>query len=166
MSWAGAWPSPILKQSRDSLIDLYALVDAGSASGSDTVLAQLSRLLVIRATGHIEFTLEQSLVHFASAKSHPHVANYILSTVFHGRTVKPHIFLERIKDIDGSWAEELTSFLNEDDQLLYRELAFMVDRRNKLAHGQNQGIGVRKALDLANVALVIGDWLTETIDPR
>jgi hypothetical protein len=71
-----------------------------------------------------------------------------------------------IRRFDGAWADELDQVLSEDDERLGRELDFLVDRRNKIAHGLNEGIGVRKALDLVEPAVTIGDWFVNKMDPR
>ena len=59
---------------------------------------------------------------------------------------------------DSAWANELAEFLEADDQTLQREVAFLVDRRNKIAHGLNEGVGPVKALALKGVACDVGDW--------
>lgn len=165
MSWSTAWPSLDLQQSRDSLLDLRSLVQGGLEKDA-TILTQLCRFLTIRSTGHIEFTFDRCLEHYASSKSHPFVAGYVGSTLFKGRSVKPGILVERMGDLNSVWADELNAILNEDDERLRRELAFMVEKRNRIAHGQNHGIGLRKALDLCDVAIAIGDWIVERMDPR
>jgi len=55
--------------------------------------------------------------------------------------------------------------LEADDQRLRRELAFLVDRRNKIAHGLNEGIGTVKALALKDVASEAADWFIARFNP-
>lgn len=56
--------------------------------------------------------------------------------------------------------------LAEQDELLHRELSFLLDRRNKIAHGHSEGITVRKALDLKRVAVQIADWFILRFNPN
>ena len=63
------------------------------------------------------------------------------------------------------WAGEFNAYLDEDDKRVRRELGLLVDRRNNISHGQNEGLGVRKALDLSDLALEVGDWLSLRLDP-
>ena len=64
------------------------------------------------------------------------------------------------------WAKELDIYLDADDQAVKRELEFLVDRRNKIAHGQSESVNLRKSLDLCRMALAVGDWAVTTMDPR
>lgn len=63
-----------------------------------------------------------------------------------------------IRRFDTSWGEELDDFL-KDDEPLERETRFVVDRRNRIAHGPSEGISARKAIDLYQNAQEITDWL-------
>jgi hypothetical protein len=55
--------------------------------------------------------------------------------------------------------------LDANDERLARELAFLVDCRNKIAHGLNEGIGSQKALALKDVAVEIADWFVLRFNP-
>jgi hypothetical protein len=73
--------------------------------------------------------------------------------------------IEKISWVDSEWGEELSAYLRQDDEYLWRELNFLVDRRNKIAHGQSLGLGTVKAGALAAVSLIIGDWIAQRFDP-
>ena len=165
MSWNSSWPSLALKQSRDSLSELRAQV-ASTGIGDSSMLAQPARFLTIRSTGHIEFTFDQCIEHYAEAKSHPNIARYVTQHLYKGKSVKPSVLVARLREMNEDWANELHGHLKEDDEHLERELNFMVNKRNKIAHGQNHGLGTRKALDLCDVAIDVGDWLVKRMDPR
>ncbi|MEA2232138.1 MAG: hypothetical protein QOD83_1954 [Solirubrobacteraceae bacterium] len=66
---------------------------------------------------------------------------------------------------DSAWANDLVDFFEADDQRLQREIAFLVDRRNKIAHGLNEGIGPVKALALKEIACEVGDWFIARFNP-
>jgi hypothetical protein len=54
----------------------------------------------------------------------------------------------------------------DNDQELKRELGLLLDRRNAIAHGLNEGLGARKALDLVTYARLVTDWFIVRFDPR
>ena len=54
----------------------------------------------------------------------------------------------------------------EDDQKLWDDIAFLVDRRNRIAHGMSEGITVRKAIHLAEQSQDIAEWLIMRLDPN
>jgi hypothetical protein len=65
-----------------------------------------------------------------------------------------------------NWSAELAEMLAAEDELLHRELSLLVDRRNKIAHGHSEGITVRKALDLKQVAVKVADWFILRFNPN
>lgn len=165
MSWDGSWPTLEMQAGRRRLEELRATLDGLDADPPE-VGAELSRFLVVRATGYIEHTVETCIQHFAEAHSHPAVARYVVVGLFRGRNPKPDVLIDRLRTLSEDWARDLEEFLDADDARVRRELEFMVDRRNKIAHGQSESVNRRKALDLADVALGVGDWLLTLIDPR
>jgi hypothetical protein len=66
---------------------------------------------------------------------------------------------------DTTWAGDLLDVLEADDQRLHREVSFLVDRRNKIAHGLNEGVGTVRALQLSDVACEVSDWFLARFDP-
>ncbi|NMM24770.1 MAG: hypothetical protein HHJ11_15005 [Phycicoccus sp.] len=133
---------------------------------SDNVRNALARFLAVRACGHIEFLFDECLATYVESHSHPNVAAYVRSGLFTGRNPWPNDLARRMSRINILWSQELDELFDENDELLRREVSFLVDRRNKIAHGQNEGMQIRKSLDLADHALSIGDWISERLDPR
>jgi len=164
MSWPSSWPTQQMQANRRRLEELRLLVN--SATHEPEVGSELSRFLVIRASGYVEHTFETCIQHFAEAKSHPAVANYVAAGLFRGRNPKPDVLLERTRMLSEEWAVQLEGYFDSDDSRVRRELDFLIDRRNKIAHGQSESVHRRKALDLADVALEVGEKLTAIIDPR
>jgi hypothetical protein len=41
----------------------------------------------------------------------------------------------------------------------------LVDRRNQIAHGLSEGVGIRKALDLKITACEVADWFILRFNP-
>jgi hypothetical protein len=133
---------------------------------SSEVEQALSRFLVVRACGHIEFTFDEAFCSLAESRSSPSVAGYVRSGFFRGSNPKPSRLAETLSKFDPSLATVITAQLEAGDQRLSRELSFMVDRRNKIAHGQSENVSRRRALQLGEVALEVGDAVTLALDPR
>jgi hypothetical protein len=165
MAWEGAWPPHEVFQSKRRLIQLRDTVDHLAPETEDEVKASLARFLAVRSCGHIEFTFDECLSRYAAAKAHPNIAGYVRGGLFTGRNPRPNILVRRLRMLNQEWATELKLFLQEDDNFRSRELGLLVDRRNGISHGQNEGLTARKSLDLAKLALEVADWLTERLHP-
>lgn len=163
MVWSGTWPPWEVEQSRERLCALRSVVD--QVGVSEEVQGPLARFLTVRSCGHVEFTFDQCLSEFASRNSHPAIAAHVKVGLFRGRNPRPHDVADRMRVLQSKWGDELDEALDENDGYWRRELALLVDRRNSIAHGQNEGVTTRKAIDLAGVALDIGDWITVRLKP-
>lgn len=166
MTWKTAWPSHALTESRRRLADLRNELDHLPDTSSPEVEQAISRFLVIRCCGHIEFTFEETFCSLAEAQASPGVASYVRSGFFRGSNPHPSRLTGTLDRLNKSISNDLSGFLSQDDQRVHRELGFLIDRRNRIAHGQSENVSRRKALDLASIALEIGDWITEHLDPR
>lgn len=169
MAWDSSWPTLEMQTSRRRLEELRKTLDElplEPLEVSAEVSTHLARFLVVRATGYIEHTFETCIKHFAESHAHPAVARHVTAGLFKGRNPWPATLLERTKSLSQDWHAQLEAYLDADDARVRRELRFMVDRRNRIAHGESESVNRRKALDLADIALDLGDWLTALIDPR
>ena len=166
MTWPGAWPSHALAASRSGLADLREEVNSLEADTSPETDQAMARFLVVRACGHVEFTFDESFCAFAESKASPSVASFVRTQFFRGANPSPARLIDTLRKLDPSRADQLDSFINDDDQRLKRELEFMVNRRNKIAHGQSETVRRRKALDLTGAALEVADWIVVALDPR
>lgn len=164
MTTAPRWPSVELESSRRKLLALKELVNGLAVDGSGTDV-ELARFLVVRSCGHVEFSFDESIACFVSAHSRLNVASYVRGGLFRGRNPKSGTMLEVLRRFDSGWAADFESFLGQELGLYQRELDFLVDRRNKIAHGQSEGVTRRKALDLCDYAVDIADWLVDCFDP-
>lgn len=164
MAWPNAWPTQELSDSRRRLLELRQTLDELPRDSAD-VEAALGRFLVIRTCGHLEFTFEETLCRIAEEQASPRVAGFVRGQYFRGANPKPGRLVSEVARFDLVHSERLDSMLRENDEALHRELEFLVDRRNKIAHGQNEGIGRRKALDLAATGVQIADWIVSELAP-
>lgn len=162
------WPPVVLRNSRIELVKLIGILDElDSGSVTDELIAYTARFLVVRSCGYVEFALAEALSIHAERRAHPFIASYVRSGLTsRGSNPRPTVVADTLRRLSPVWATEFEQLTANNDDLYGRELSFMVDRRNKIAHGQSEGVGRRKALDLASVALEIGDWLVAKLDPR
>ncbi|GAB3574614.1 hypothetical protein GCM10027406_04900 [Leifsonia lichenia] len=166
MAWPGAWPSYALATSRTRLEELIEEVDALDVEVSSGTDQAMSRFLVVRACGHIEFTFDEAFCAFAESKSSPIIATFVRTQFFRGANPGPKRISDTLRKLEPVRADRFDQFIDDNDQRLRRELSFLVDRRNKIAHGQSETVRKRRALDLAGVALEIADWVVYELDPR
>jgi hypothetical protein len=145
---------------------LRDLVQNPPSDQNDEVTAALSALLVIRSSGYLEQVVIESLRAYTHSKSIPRVSSYAISWVSTGLNPRPRKLEEFVRRMDGDWSAELVEFFDADDQRLRREIALLVDRRNKLAHGQAEGVGATKAVALSDDAVTVADWFLNRYDPR
>jgi len=159
------WPPLMVSTLETKLDELIALVGKDSDELPEEARAWLARLLVVRACGYIEQTaLEAQRAHVV-AKSGGRVRSFALSWLDKSSNPSPERLAEGLGRFDGGLRDEFNSFLDDDDQRLYRELHFLLDRRNKIAHGLNEGITPTRALALARISKEIADWLVLRLRP-
>ena len=164
--WNSAWPSQEIVNLKASLAALEKLVKDTNPSRGDDIDHALARFLVVRTCGYLEQVVEICCKSYLKSKSDFRSSSYGASWLGRGRNPSRESLVSLIRRFDGAWADELDQVLIKDDERLGRELDFLVDRRNKIAHGLNEGIGIRKALDLVEPAVTIGDWFIKRMDPR
>jgi hypothetical protein len=123
------------------------------------VASWLARLLVVRSCGYIEQAATETVTNYTREKSYGLVRTFSLGALNRPiQNPRPTILEEFVGRFDEGLRQDLAVLLDADDQILRRELDFLVDRRNKIAHGLNESVGVAKALRLKDVACEIADW--------
>lgn len=160
------WPTREIVIIQQSLTTLEKVVQDLPHSTSDAINGSLARFLVVRICGTIEQIIEQCCKSYLLSKSDFRSSSFGHSFFGRGANPKPTALITLVRKFDPLWAEELEQLFLDDDELLHREIEFLVDRRNKIAHGLNEGIGVRKALDLVRPAEILTNWFIERFDPR
>ncbi len=152
-----------LKQSLDELGDIVATVNReGDAHGEASWLA---RFLVVRSCGYLEQVILQAGLALTHERSGGPVRSFSLSWFPTHRNPSPEQIVEWVGRFDSEWSAELREILDAEDEEIQRELSLLVDRRNRIAHGLNEGIGVRKALDLKETATTVADWFLLRFNP-
>ena len=88
-----------------------------------------------------------------------------MSWLDRSRNPSPDNLLELVGRFDLQLRSDLDSLFEDDDQRLRREVALLVDRRNKIAHGLNEGITASKAISLKADAEKVSDWFIMNMRP-
>jgi hypothetical protein len=149
-----------------SLVGLERLVQRTAKSEDDDSTGALARFLVVRSCGFVEQVTEECCRCYLLSRSELRAATFGSSWLGQGRSAHPDNLIHLVSKFDSAWAVELSAMFEDNDQELRREIALLVDRRNKIAHGLSEGIGTRKALDLASYARLLTDWFVLRLDPR
>lgn len=153
------WEVTSLRSKLEELAGLLPIPDREEAS------ALLARLLVVRSCGFLEQTTLEVCRAYVLAKSGGLVRSFATSWLEQSRNPSPGALEELVGRFDESLRLELVALLDADDEYLRRELAFLVDRRNRIAHGLNEGLNLDKALQLKKVACDVSDWFVLRFSP-
>jgi hypothetical protein len=159
------WPPLQVTTLEAKLRELINLIGCDRDELTDDARSWLGRLLVIRSCGYLEQTVIEVQRAYVSVKSGGLVKTFALSWLERANSPSPDRLCEGVGRFDARLRAELEVFFEADDQRLYRELCFLVDRRNKIAHGLNEGISPTRALALASIAIEIADWFILRMRP-
>lgn len=159
------WPPLEVEQRYQKLLSLERMIQELMRRDEEEVANELARLLVVRTCGYLEQAIEICAREHLTAKSAPTAAAFGASWLGKGANPNPDFLVKYAYRFEGSWGKEIYVVFNADDELLKREISFLVDRRNKISHGASEGVGVRKALDLLKHASKIADWFIDKLNP-
>lgn len=157
-----SWPPYQVERLRVALEELTATVEVTREA---EVLQWLTRMLVVRASGYIEQTSREVFWGYIEERAGGLVRCFGHSWLDRSRNPSPDNLLDLIGRFDHALRVEFDQLLDADDQRLRRELAFLVDRRNHIAHGLSESINREKALSLKGVALEVSEWLVLKFNP-
>lgn len=159
-----SWPPWAVTSLRHKLDELEGLV--ATAHGIDPeILGWLSRMLVVRSSGFVEQTAKEVCWSHVECRTGGMSRAFALSWLERSRNPTPDQLSELVGRFDATLQAEFLQLLDQDDQRIRRELALLVDRRNKISHGLNEGVSREKALALKAVAIEISDWLILRFNP-
>lgn len=160
-----SWPTREMQSLDRSFKDLENLIRDLPVSEEPEKSAALARFLVIRTCGYLEQVVEKSCVAYLENKSDFRSASFSRSWFGAGANPTPTKLVKLVSKFDPVWSESLNELFKRNDELLFREVSYLVDRRNKIAHGVNENVNIRKALDLVEHARKVAEWFTETFKP-
>lgn len=166
MVWQGAWPSHEMNQSKKKLIELRTELNKSDTEMPTEIRAALSRFLIVRACGHVEFTFVEAFCGFTESRSSPMVAKYIRKGFDRGLNPRSWRLIETVERLDSSFSSLFTEYLNEDGKLRKEDLEDLVSLRNAIAHGKREGANTARALKLADFSIELSDWLGNILNPQ
>ena len=158
------WPKRDVRIARQQFKNLIEQArDRFREDPSDDVF---SRFLLIRSSGYLEYGFEKTLCDWAEGQASPKVAGFVRSNFGKGRNPSP----EKLRDVLGKFDSELRARFDmriaEDDDLVKREVQWMVDRRNKIVHGESENVTASRSLKIAERCSELVDWLIEELRPE
>ncbi len=130
------------------------------------VLSWLARLLVVRTSGCLERSTHEIVRGFIAGKSGGQVRTFAHSWLERSRNPSPEALVSILGRFDMNLQRDFEQLLDEDDQRLRRDLSFLVSRRNAIAHGLNEGVGLQRALALVPPVLDVVDWFILRMNPN
>src|SRR5665213_1902078 len=140
------WEVTSLRQKLDGLADVVA--DPAVHGVPHEALDWLARFLVVRSCGYLEQTVSEVARGYLRERSGGPARAFASSWLERVPNPTPEALTALTGRFDSVWSVDLDDFLAAEDQRLSREISFLVDRRNRIAHGLNEGIGSQKALAL------------------
>lgn len=156
-------PIPTLKTNLDSLA---ALVDHPPRSADDPeIQTWLCRILVVRSCGYLEQVTVEVCRSYIGQRSGGLVRTFAQSWLERSRNPSPINLEDLVGRFDANICDEFKTLLDADDGRLRREISFLVDRRNKIAHGISEGVNRSKALQLKDIACELADWFILRFNP-
>lgn len=159
------WPPRDLVDLRRQLSELENFVSSSSKGLSPEVTSWLCRFLVVRSCGYLEQVVLTVLQAYVDAKSGGYVRSFAQSSLRHIRNPSPTELSKLIARFDRTLCDEFEVFLEAQDQRLKRQLEFLVDRRNRIAHGESEGVNRDTAVRLKQAAEEVADWFMLKLNP-
>jgi hypothetical protein len=158
------WPPWAVNSLRGRLEDLE-LVITTNGDLPDEARQALARFLLLRSCGYLEQVVLEVCRGYVNDRSGGPVRVFANTWLARASNPTPEALCVLVGRFDAGWGQELGDVLGAEDQRLHRELEFLVDRRNRIAHGLNEGIGLQKALVLKGVAYEVADWFILRFNP-
>jgi hypothetical protein len=160
------WPSLRIVNLDRALRRTAVLVERPAPDEPDEVTRALARFLVVRTCGHLERVVQECFIAYVHNKSYGRVKVFSASWLKRIENPTPDRLLELVARFDGPLMGELRYLFEENDSELKREISLLIGLRNQIAHGESEGTGSRKALDLMNYSRILTDWFVRNFDPR
>lgn len=158
------WP-PWAVTSLEKQLD--ALADAVRVDKDRDIEEQiwLTRFLVIRTCGYLEQVVQETVTGYLHERAGGTIKSFSLSWMSKSRNPSPDNLLDIVGKFDSSWRVELQNLLDANGKHLNNELHVLVQRRHQIAHGLNEGLNSRKALELVAIAKIFADWFIRQFNP-
>lgn len=165
MTKAVRWPPSNLRQLERSLDELADSIRERPQRRSDDEQIWLTRFLIVRSCGYLEQAMHRCAVEHLEANAYDTARSYSLSWL--NRSINPSVdnILATLGRFDQGFVEEFEHMLSERNNELRNELGALVTKRHAIAHGENDGLGDRRALTLYEVSKSVADWMIRRFCP-
>src|SRR5262249_47312763 len=136
------WPPLAALRLRQALDDVCKLVKNPEfdLDRNLEVHQSLCRFLVVRSCGYLETSTIEICRAYVYAKSGGPVRSFAHSWLERSGNPNPGYLMQLIGRFDSSMANEFEHFILDDDSRIKRDIDFLVSRRNRIAHGESEGI--------------------------
>jgi hypothetical protein len=162
---ATQWPPRELLTLQRRLDELAQLVASPLDAVDDDARDWLARLLVIRSCGYLEQCVAATCRGYIAGRAGGPVKSFGVSWLERSSNPSADGLQGLVGRFDSMWAAELAEELDANDERMRRDLAFLVDRRHKIAHGLNENVRVPRALELKDTACDLADWFIRRFNP-
>jgi hypothetical protein len=159
------WPPSELARLEASLDELAESVREKPENRSDQEQAWLVKFLIVRSCGYMEQVMHICATGHLREKSYGTAKSYSLSWL--SRSINPSAenILSTLGRFDAEFADEFREMLDKDNGSLANDLGALITKRHAIAHGENEGLGARRALDLYETAKQVADWMILRLHP-
>ena len=162
---SSSWPPVLVVRLRSDLQQLAEAVKTQPKARTDDEQIWLTRFFLVRTCGYLEQVTYETARGYVSEKSGGLVKTFAMSWLARSRNPTPDNLCELVGRFDLRLREDLADLLNADDGRLSREMSLLVDRRNKIAHGMNEGITASKAISLMVDVETVTNWFIANLRP-
>lgn len=178
-----SWPTLNLVQSRESLTGLQAQIkklritmldrsyrdDDALQSLANEVRSNLSRLLLLRSCGYLEYAINTAVKEWTEENHSLVYKDFIEPSLTRGSKANRERINKMVGIFAPHYADEMKEFLlfKRTGELSDRggEISEMIKFRNKISHGLSDQLDTESALDFAELALEVGDKIIEFMNP-
>lgn len=159
-----SWPPWAIRSLERQLDTLHNAVRANESRPDDEQI-WLTRFLVVRACGYLEQVVHETVTGFVQDRSGGEIRAFAMSWFNKSRNPSPDNLVEMVGRFDERWKHEFESLLDSNDGGVRQELNLLVSRRNQIAHGLNEGLNTRKAIEMVDLSKQIADWFILRFNP-
>lgn len=159
------WPPRQLQLLEKQLDMLAAAVDAAGDRDVDDQI-WLTRFLVVRTCGYLEQVVHQTVTEHVWSGSGGTARSFAISWLERSKNPSLEYLFRTVGRIDQKLREDLEEFLDEDNGRLREQVGLLVGRRNSIAHGHNEGMSSRNALQLVVDAKDVAAWFILNLEPN
>jgi hypothetical protein len=160
------WPPIGVSTQKADLLRLASAIRDRPEARSDDEQIWLTRFFIIRQVGFLEQAVKEILKGYVRGTSGGPTRAFALSFLERSKNPSPENLVETVGRFDATMAGNLDDWLQSDDQKIYRDISLVVSRRHLIAHGQNEGMGSLRALQLCTSVCEVVDWFIDEFRSR